>query len=170
MWAGDGSTRRAARPSRWADLAAAAAAAAAVLNQRDSGLSAQPPCQPCSSHTRLLLLPQQVLDPATGKPIARVPNCGGAETRQAIAAAEIQFKEWGQRPGKERATILRRWPLLAGGCRWSLVCGNRELAARAAAASRALCFEGAAALRYLGRLMPDLLPDLHWCQKLLRRP
>lgn len=51
----------------------------------------------------------EVLDPATGKPIARVPNCGGAETRQAIAAAEIQFKEWGQRPGKERATILRRW-------------------------------------------------------------
>ena len=50
----------------------------------------------------------QVLDPATGKPIARVPNCGGAETRQAIAAAETQFKEWGRRPGKERANILRR--------------------------------------------------------------
>lgn len=50
----------------------------------------------------------QVLDPATGKPIARVANCGGAETRQAIAAAEKQFQEWGRRPGKERATILRR--------------------------------------------------------------
>lgn len=76
-----------------------------------------PPPQYAAPHSPLLptyssipnCLLLQVVDPATGKPIARVPNCGGAETRLAIAAAETQFKEWGRRPGKERATILRRW-------------------------------------------------------------
>lgn len=134
-----------------ADLAAAAAAACTERKRPGlSGHSASLAASPAPGKRSCTRQPQQVLDPATGKPIARVPNCGGAETRQAIAAAEIQFKEWGQRPGKERATILRRWQRLAGGWHWLLVCGSRKLAIRAAAASSALCLESAAALRCLG--------------------
>lgn len=49
-----------------------------------------------------------MLNPATGQLLAKVPNCGGAETRAAIDAAAAQFAAWGRRPGKERAGILRR--------------------------------------------------------------
>lgn len=51
----------------------------------------------------------EVLNPATGKPIARVAHCGGNETRAAVAAAAAQFEPWARRPAKERAGILRRW-------------------------------------------------------------
>ncbi|KAL4437189.1 hypothetical protein ABPG75_004328 [Micractinium tetrahymenae] len=51
----------------------------------------------------------EVLNPATGKPIARVAHCGANETRAAVAAAAAQFEPWARRPAKERAGILRRW-------------------------------------------------------------
>jgi succinate-semialdehyde dehydrogenase/glutarate-semialdehyde dehydrogenase len=50
----------------------------------------------------------QVLNPATGNPIATVPMCGANETRAAIAEAATQFETWGQRPAKERSAILKR--------------------------------------------------------------
>jgi succinate-semialdehyde dehydrogenase/glutarate-semialdehyde dehydrogenase len=50
-----------------------------------------------------------VLDPATGEEIARVPNLGAKETRDAIDAAQAAFPAWSAKTAKERAQILRRW-------------------------------------------------------------
>ena len=50
-----------------------------------------------------------VTNPATGDEIARVANCGGAETRRAIEAAQVAQIDWRQRSIKERAAILRKW-------------------------------------------------------------
>jgi succinate-semialdehyde dehydrogenase/glutarate-semialdehyde dehydrogenase len=50
-----------------------------------------------------------VVDPATGKEIARVPNLGAKETRDAIDAAQAAFPAWSGKTAKERAQILRRW-------------------------------------------------------------
>jgi succinate-semialdehyde dehydrogenase/glutarate-semialdehyde dehydrogenase len=51
----------------------------------------------------------KVDNPATGEIIGLVPNLGAAETKKAIAAAEIAQKEWAGRTAKERSGILRRW-------------------------------------------------------------
>jgi succinate-semialdehyde dehydrogenase/glutarate-semialdehyde dehydrogenase len=48
-------------------------------------------------------------NPATREVIGRVPKLGGAETRQAIEAANRAFPAWSKRTAKERAAILRRW-------------------------------------------------------------
>ena len=50
-----------------------------------------------------------VHDPATGSSIASVADCGGAETRRAIDAAQRAFAPWASRPAPERSAILRRW-------------------------------------------------------------
>ena len=50
----------------------------------------------------------QVTNPATGAVIGTVPNCGAAETRRAIAAAQTAFEGWRATPAAERATMLRR--------------------------------------------------------------
>ena len=50
-----------------------------------------------------------VTNPATGEVVARVANCGTAETRRTIAAAELAQKDWAKSTAKERATLLRRW-------------------------------------------------------------
>jgi len=50
-----------------------------------------------------------VFDPATGEELAKVPNMGAAETRQAIEDANVAFKSWRKTTAKERAIILRRW-------------------------------------------------------------
>ncbi|KAB0681862.1 NADP-dependent succinate-semialdehyde dehydrogenase [Aureimonas leprariae] len=50
-----------------------------------------------------------VTDPATGGVIGHVPKLGAAETRAAIAAAEVAQKGWAARTAKERGAILRRW-------------------------------------------------------------
>jgi len=49
-----------------------------------------------------------VTNPATGAVIGAVPNCGAAETRRAIAAAQTAFEGWRATPAAERATMLRR--------------------------------------------------------------
>ncbi|MFV0645735.1 MAG: NAD-dependent succinate-semialdehyde dehydrogenase [Sphingomonadaceae bacterium] len=49
-----------------------------------------------------------VTNPATGEFIARVPNGGTAETRRAIAAAEMAMRSWRKELPKERARILRK--------------------------------------------------------------
>ena len=50
-----------------------------------------------------------VSNPATGGLIARVPDLGATETRQAIEAAAEAFPAWSRKLAKERAAILRRW-------------------------------------------------------------
>jgi len=50
-----------------------------------------------------------VLNKATGEEIARVPDLGAAETKQAIAAAEAAFATWSKTLAKERSNLLRRW-------------------------------------------------------------
>jgi succinate-semialdehyde dehydrogenase/glutarate-semialdehyde dehydrogenase len=49
-----------------------------------------------------------VVNPATGETLGTVPMCGGAETKRAIAAAEVAQRAWAQVSAKERAAILRR--------------------------------------------------------------
>ena len=50
-----------------------------------------------------------VLNPATGEVLARVPRMGVAETRRAIAAAADAYPAWRSLLARERAQILRRW-------------------------------------------------------------
>ncbi|MCY7387876.1 MAG: NADP-dependent succinate-semialdehyde dehydrogenase [Burkholderiales bacterium] len=48
-------------------------------------------------------------NPADGSIIASVPNCGAAETKRAIAAANAALPAWRAQTAKQRATLLRRW-------------------------------------------------------------
>jgi len=49
-----------------------------------------------------------VTDPATGEHLGSVPNCGRAETRRAIAAAQAAFPAWRAKTASERSQILFR--------------------------------------------------------------
>src|SRR5207244_8534868 len=51
----------------------------------------------------------KVDNPATGEIIGTVPKLAGAETRQAIEAANRAFPAWSKKTAKERAAVLRRW-------------------------------------------------------------
>ncbi|MGC0055511.1 NAD-dependent succinate-semialdehyde dehydrogenase [Brucella pituitosa] len=59
-----------------------------------------------------------VVDPATGRRLARVASLSEAQTTLAIDAAEKAFPEWRNKLPQERAAILRRW--------YELVLANRE--------------------------------------------
>ncbi|XVO85997.1 NAD-dependent succinate-semialdehyde dehydrogenase [Pseudomonas palleroniana] len=50
-----------------------------------------------------------VLDPATGQVLARVPAMDAVDTRRAIEAAERAWPAWRARPAAERAALLERW-------------------------------------------------------------
>ncbi len=50
-----------------------------------------------------------VVNPATGARIAKVPRMGAQETRRAIEAANAAWPAWRAKTGKERAAILRAW-------------------------------------------------------------
>ena len=50
-----------------------------------------------------------VINPARGDVVARVPNLGIAEARRAIEAAEAAQSAWAARPAKERSAILLEW-------------------------------------------------------------
>ena len=50
-----------------------------------------------------------VINPATGKEIAKVPNLSAEDVKEAIHASEKSFLEWKNITGKERAAILRKW-------------------------------------------------------------
>lgn len=52
---------------------------------------------------------RDVTNPATGEVIARVANCGTAETRRAIEAAQTAQHSWSKTPVKDRSAILRKW-------------------------------------------------------------
>lgn len=61
-------------------------------------------------------------NPATGEIIGKVPKLSGAETKQAIEAANRAFATWSKKTGKERAAVLRRW--------FDLMMANQEDLAR----------------------------------------
>ncbi len=48
-------------------------------------------------------------NPADGAIIASVPDCGAAETKRAIAAADAALPAWRALTAKARAAILRKW-------------------------------------------------------------
>lgn len=50
-----------------------------------------------------------IRNPASGEELARVPDLGAEETKQAIAAAAAALPGWRSRTAKERAAVLRRW-------------------------------------------------------------
>lgn len=54
----------------------------------------------------------EVINPATGAPIADVADCGSSETEAAIDAAHRAFEPWARRPASHRAAILHRWAQL----------------------------------------------------------
>jgi len=54
----------------------------------------------------------EVEDPATGQVVGIIPDCGAAEARAAIAAAEAAFGPWRARTAGERSAILERWHAL----------------------------------------------------------
>jgi succinate-semialdehyde dehydrogenase / glutarate-semialdehyde dehydrogenase len=53
-----------------------------------------------------------VEDPATGAMIGTIPDCGAAETRDAITAASAAFAPWRRRTAGDRAAFLERWHAL----------------------------------------------------------
>src|SRR5437660_1283339 len=60
----------------------------------------------------------KVDNPATGEIIGTVPELTGAETRQAIEAANRTFPAWSKKTAKERASVFRRRARGAGRARW----------------------------------------------------
>jgi len=48
-------------------------------------------------------------DPATGAPIANVPDLTAQDMRRAIDAADVAMKGWAAKTARERALVLRRW-------------------------------------------------------------
>ena len=50
-----------------------------------------------------------VVNPARGDVVAKVADCGVAETTRAIDAAYASQKAWAARTGKDRAAVLRKW-------------------------------------------------------------
>ncbi|WBX83024.1 NADP-dependent succinate-semialdehyde dehydrogenase [Sphingosinicella microcystinivorans] len=63
-----------------------------------------------------------VTNPATGEVLGTVPNCGAAETKRAVEAANRAWPAWRAKTAKERAATLRRW--------YDLVMANQEDLAR----------------------------------------
>ena len=59
-----------------------------------------------------------VVNPANGKVLAKVSDCGSNETQQAIQAAQKAFPEWAAKTAKERAALLKKW--------YQLIMDNKE--------------------------------------------
>ncbi|SFP28354.1 succinate-semialdehyde dehydrogenase / glutarate-semialdehyde dehydrogenase [Ectopseudomonas composti] len=51
----------------------------------------------------------EIFNPANGESLGNVPNIGGAQTRQAIEAAQAAQPAWRALTAKERAARLRKW-------------------------------------------------------------
>ncbi|WP_457788085.1 NADP-dependent succinate-semialdehyde dehydrogenase [Pseudomonas sp. PL-6] len=64
----------------------------------------------------------EIFNPANGKSLGCVPNIGGAQTRQAIEAAQAAQSAWRALTAKERAVRLRTW--------YELMLANQEDLAR----------------------------------------
>jgi succinate-semialdehyde dehydrogenase/glutarate-semialdehyde dehydrogenase len=63
-----------------------------------------------------------VTNPADDSLLAEVANCRAAETRRAIAAADVALPAWRDNVAKDRAAILRKW--------FELIMANQEDLAR----------------------------------------
>lgn len=63
-----------------------------------------------------------VVNPATGDVLARVPDMGASDTERAIAEAKAAMPAWAALPAKGRAQVLRRW--------YELIMANQEELAR----------------------------------------
>jgi succinate-semialdehyde dehydrogenase/glutarate-semialdehyde dehydrogenase len=63
-----------------------------------------------------------VTNPATDEVLGTVPNCGAAEAKRAVEAANRAWPAWRAKTAKERASILRRW--------YELIMANQEELAR----------------------------------------
>ncbi|ELU12107.1 hypothetical protein CAPTEDRAFT_157230 [Capitella teleta] len=50
-----------------------------------------------------------VINPANGKVLGTVPDCGETEMKRAIDCAHTAFYQWRDRSPKERSAILRKW-------------------------------------------------------------
>ena len=50
-----------------------------------------------------------IYNPANGEQLASVPNMGAAETRRAIATADVAFRTWRDVTAMERSVALQRW-------------------------------------------------------------
>ena len=51
----------------------------------------------------------EIINPSTGEILGTVPDCGAAEAKKAIEAANDAWPSWRSKLAKERALILRRW-------------------------------------------------------------
>ena len=51
----------------------------------------------------------EITNPSNGLVLGTVPNCGAAEAKRAIEAANNAWPKWRSKTSKERAVILRRW-------------------------------------------------------------
>ncbi|MBU1986607.1 MAG: aldehyde dehydrogenase family protein, partial [Proteobacteria bacterium] len=51
----------------------------------------------------------EVVDPADGRIVGRVPSLGQEATKQTIAAASAAYPAWKALTAKERSAILKRW-------------------------------------------------------------
>jgi succinate-semialdehyde dehydrogenase/glutarate-semialdehyde dehydrogenase len=51
----------------------------------------------------------KIINPATGKLLAEVPNFGKKETSDAINAAELAFRSWSKLTAHERSKVLKKW-------------------------------------------------------------
>lgn len=51
----------------------------------------------------------EVINPANGEVLVKVSDCGAAETRRAIAAADRALPEWRAKTAGARSVLLRRW-------------------------------------------------------------
>lgn len=60
----------------------------------------------------------EVDNPATQEILGKVPNCGAAETKEAIEAANRAFSAWSKTTAKERQIVLRKW--------YELILANQE--------------------------------------------
>lgn len=54
----------------------------------------------------------EVFNPATGEVIGTTPKLSENDVHDAIAAAQVAFVDWSQRPAAQRATILKKWHAL----------------------------------------------------------
>ncbi|BBE35355.1 NADP-dependent succinate-semialdehyde dehydrogenase [Sphingosinicella microcystinivorans] len=104
----------------------------------------------------------EVTNPATGEVLGTVPNCGAAEAKRAVEAANRAWPAWRAKTAKERASILRRW--------YELIMANQEELARlltleqgkSLAESRGEIAYGAAFIEWFAeegkRLYGDVIP------------
>ena len=51
----------------------------------------------------------EITNPSNGQVLGTVPNCGTAEAKRAIEAANTAWPKWRSKTSKQRAVILRRW-------------------------------------------------------------